>query len=106
MFIFNDNAGAPDNGAGAIQVSDNTIPAAQIDGTEKLFSFSSGPVLNAETTYWIVLGRTSSVSDTNYYAVNVAARTSPDAYTRGTLLYSIGTSWFDNDPSVFDDMYF
>ncbi len=105
--IYANNAGSPGTLLGTSEV---TISGASLSTSTFAtcdFTFANGPTLTAETTYWAVLSRTSTLDDTNYYRYGYGGNTGVDRYSRGESFYYDGAAWTTNDGSGFTyDAYF
>jgi len=101
MTIEGDSGGSPDgtpitNGTSA-DLAAGDIAAAF--GAETL-SFAGNPVLAAGTTYWFVLQRDSTLSDTNYYEADSKANGSYGNFDTKTYT----TSWGDTTSQLYFDI--
>lgn len=87
--VYSDSSGAPGT---LLQAADSTIAA---DGTDKTFVFTNGPLLVANTTYWIVVTRSGALNDDDSYLIAASSQTPANPYANGTLLFYNGSSWGD-----------
>lgn len=83
--IYSDNSDAPNTQLATATVDGADIPV-EIDWVKFTFSYS----LTYETTYWIVVERTSTNSITDYYTVDL---NSDAEYSNGEFKLYNGSSW-------------
>jgi hypothetical protein len=101
--ICANNAGDPGTVIGTS--ADYVGSSISTDFTAADFDFSPATsVLNAGTTYWIVIARDGALSDVNYYEIlgNV-----PSSYASGENSVEASGSWFDgNDTDEYFQEYY
>jgi hypothetical protein len=99
--IFTDNSNSPGT---IISGATTTISGSDISDTaeEETFDFSETFDLVYGEKYWIIIDRTGSASDSNYYEIGYDAS---DAYSNGLLSRSDDGSTWTNDVNDYD-LYF
>lgn len=111
MKIYSDSGGEPNS---LLATSNNTVSVSSISlSTEgsgyslHTFSFTDGPSLTAETTYWYVL---ETLDELNYDEIIYTAGywDSVDPYSRGVAKRYNGYVWsvIEGDTQLIYDMYF
>jgi hypothetical protein len=88
-----DSAGVP---SGVVLATSAQVSAADLATTDAWtgFQFPSNVSLSASTTYWLVLGRTGALSDTDFYTFTYDG----NLYAGGTIA-EFGASW-STDPNT------
>ncbi len=90
--IYTDSDTEPGSLLTTSNTIDNSIITDYIDGDIYCFSFPSGTSLIAETTYWIVVEGTGTISDENYYQMWIHPF-DDTLYTRGHWIYHYNGEW-------------
>lgn len=95
LSVYSDSGGAPGSllcGAAVGDVIDENIEWVSAVPSTRV-------TLGPGTTYWLVIERTGSLSNTNYFGVGIDDSAS---YARGTLYAYTGAAWseYDNDPTT------
>lgn len=101
--IETDSAGSPSGTPIANGTSNNVAGSglSSTAGTYQTFSFSSAFSLSANTKYWIVLQRSSSLADSNYYFAGSSDDATSDyasfagKYYNGSTWQSSRVMWFN-----------
>lgn len=103
--IFSDGITAPGI---LLATSINNISVGSIQNFYT-FTFPVGIKLAKNVTYWVVISRTGSISETNFYTIWGNDEASYDPYARGTIYFqTLGDTWFDYSypPTAYADTYF
>ncbi|GIV82516.1 MAG: hypothetical protein KatS3mg051_1870 [Anaerolineae bacterium] len=96
LTVCADQNGVP--GAGLASVS---LPAALISSGRMWarFRFEQPPLLQANTPYWLRIGRSGALNTSHYY---ILYRESGDPYPRGKMLQWNGSAWVDTSGGLTD----
>lgn len=100
--IQSDNAGSP-SGTAITNGTSNGVAGSGLsttDSTYQTFTFASAFTLSADTSYWVVFKRSSTLSNTDYYVIGSFDASSDYASFVGK--YYDGASWASSQLPAFE----